>query len=193
VRRRMWGIIAAGCLLQASPVQAREIKITDDRFRPFREYTTGEIRIGNASGLASKQLVGRVDRQTGALTTLLQFEIAYLGNHKRSYENARNNRAEPLTFKPIRRHAKCHPRNGCVYSEMFLVIIPEAELRQVPGAGYQIKAFARNGPDILVTIPKELIARLFAKIDADRPRTAGVKPATRAGSKPAPARFLPRP
>jgi len=155
-------------MLQASLVQASPIKVNDDRFRPFREYTTGEIRIGNASGLASKQLVGRVDRRTGALTTLLQFEIAYLGTHKRTYENARNNRAEPLRLNSVQRNAKCHPRNGCVYSEKFLIIIPEAELRRAPATGYQIKAFARNGPDILVTISKELIARLFAKIDGDR-------------------------
>jgi hypothetical protein len=168
MRHWMRGLIGATCLLQASLVHASQIKISDDRFRPFREYTTGEIKTGNASGLASKQLVGRVDRRTGALTTLLQFQIAYLGNHKRSYESARNNRAEPLRLNSVQRNAKCHPRSGCVYSEMFLVIIPEAQLRQAPAAGYQIKAFARNGPDLLVTIPKELIAGLFAKMDADR-------------------------
>jgi hypothetical protein len=168
VRHRIWGILAAGCVLQASLVQAGQIKINDDRFRPFREYTTGEIRAGNGNGLGSQQLVGRVDRKTGALTTLLQVQIAYLGNHKRSYENARNARAEPLRLNSIQRHAKCRPKNGCVYSEIFLVIIPEAELRQSARAGYQVKAFARNGPDILVTIPKELITSLFAKIDADR-------------------------
>jgi hypothetical protein len=164
----MWGLIAACCLLQASLVQAGQIKVNDDRFRPFREYTTGEIRTGNASALARNQLIGRIDRKSGALTTLLQVEIAYLGTHKRAYENARNSRAEPLRLNSVQRHAKCHPRNGCVYSEVFLVIIPEIELRQAARAGYQVKAFARNGPDVLITIPKELIASLFAKIDADR-------------------------
>jgi hypothetical protein len=186
VRRRMWVVIAACLLLQAcaSPaqqlVQASQIRVNDDQFRPFREYTTGEIRTGNALGLGSKQLVGRVDRQTGALTTLLQFEIAYLGDHKRFYENARNERAEPLPLNAVHRNAKCHPRNGCVYSEIFLVVIPEAELRQAPPAGYQIKAFARNGPDVLVTIPKEHIVSLFAKIDADRPQNASWMPVPRA-------------
>jgi hypothetical protein len=167
VRQWMWGLIAASCVLQASLVHAGP-KVNDDRFRPFREYTTDEIRTGNALGRASKQLVGRVDRQTGALTTLLQFEIAYLGNRKRSYENARNNRAQPLRLNSVQRNAKCHPRNGCVYSEIFLIIIPEAELRQAPAMGYQVKVIARNGPDVLVTIPKQLITSLFAKIDADR-------------------------
>jgi len=187
VRHRMWRVIAACCVLQAcaSPeqqfAQASAIKANDDQFRPFREYTTGEIRTGNAIGLGSKQLVGRVDRQTGALTTLLQFQIAYTGDHRRSYENARNDRAEPLALNPVQRHSKCHPRNGCVYSEVFLVVIPEAELRQAPAAGYQVKAFARNGPDVLVTIPKELIASLFAKIDADRAPGSGGTAGPRVG------------
>jgi hypothetical protein len=184
VRHRMWGAMAAWGLLQAcaSLAHASEIKVNDDQFRPFREYTTAEIKTGTASGLGSKQLVGRIDRQTGALTTLLQFQVAYLGNHKRFYESARNDRAEPLRLNSVQRTAKCHPRNGCVYSETFLVVIPEAELRQAPRAGYQIKAFARNGPDILVTIPKELIVSLFVRIDADRPSTATTKPGRRAGS-----------
>ena len=170
MRHRLWGLIVACCLYQACPslVHATPIKVNDDRFRPFREYTTGEIRTGNGNGLGSQQLVGRIDRRTGALTTLLQVQIAYLGTHKRSYENARNNRAEPLRLNSVQRHAKCHPKNGCVYSETFLVIVPETELRQAPGAGYQVKAFARNGPEILISIPKEHIASLFARIDADR-------------------------
>jgi hypothetical protein len=184
VRHRMWGVVAAWCLLQASAslAHAGDIKVNDDRFRPFREYTTGEIRTSTAVGLGSKQLVGRSDRQTGALTTLLQFQIAYLSNHKRSYETARNDRAQPLPLKSVQRNAKCHPRNGCVYSEIFLILIPEADLRQAPVGGYHVKAFARNGPDVLVTIPKEVIVSLFARIDADRPPAARAKPAPRAGS-----------
>ena len=48
------------------------------------------------------------------------------------------------------------------------VEIPEAELRQAPPQGYQLKLFARNGPDALVTVPKSSIGRLLERIDGER-------------------------
>ncbi len=173
------GIVAGMALLPsgcATPEQqiaaASQIRTIDDNFRPFREYSTGTIKSGNALGVGAKQLVGRVDRSTGALTTIVQFEIVYEGDNKRHYEHARNARAEVLQFTKVPRNAKCQPRKGCIYDELFLVVVPEAELRAAATTGYHIKAFARNGPDVLVNIPKELIVNLFAQIDKDRTRAA---------------------
>lgn len=181
-------ILPTGC---ATPEQqiaaASQIRTTDDTFRPFKEYTTGAIRSANASGVGAKQLVGRIDRKSGALTTLVQFEIVYQGDHKRHYEHARNARAEALQFTKVPRNAKCQPQKGCTYDELFLVVIPEAELRAAAAGGYQIKAFAKNGPDVLVDVPKELIVNLFAQIDADRSGQSaggGKPPATSASVRP---------
>lgn len=184
--RSGWGGVASAVLSSmlatacATPEQqiakASEIKTTDDSFRPFKEYSTGPIKSGNALGLGAKQLVGRVDRKTGALTMALQFEIVYVAGNKRRYDQARNARAEPLAFHSVPRRADCPRHKDCTYDELFVVTIPEAELRAAPAEGYQIKAFAKNGPDVLVSIPKPLIVSLFAQIDRDRaapaPQTA---------------------
>lgn len=169
----------SGCATSDQQIaKASEIKTTDDSFRPFKEYSTGLIKSGNALGVGAKQLVGRVDRKTGALTMVLQFQIVYVAGNKRRYEQARNVRAEPLAFHTVPRRADCPRNKDCTYDELFLVTIPEAELRTASAEGYQVKAFAKNGPDVLVSIPKLLIANLFAQIDAER----GV-----AGGAPAPS------
>lgn len=147
---------------------AGDIRVTDDSFRPFKEYATAPIKSGNALGIGMKQLVGRVDRKSGALTTLLQFEIVYNSDNKRRYEQVRNARAEPLALQKVPRKATCTRGGDCTYDELLLVTIPEAELRAAPAEGYMVKAFAKAGPDILVSIPKPLIESLFAAIDKDR-------------------------
>lgn len=158
-----------GCATTEQQIAAAsEIKTTDDSFRPFKEYSTGPIRSGNSLGVGAKQLVGRVDRKTGALTLVLQFQIVYVAANKRRYEQARNARAEPLAFHTVPQRAQCPRNKDCTYDELFLVTIPEAELRAAAADGYQVKAFAKNGPDLLVSIPKPLISSLFARIDADR-------------------------
>ncbi len=176
----------AGCAGQQQQIEAASaIKLTDDGFRPFREYSTGPITSGNAVGIGRKQLVGRVDRKTGAATFALQFEIAYNASNKRRYDSARNARAEPLPFHAVPRKAECDRRSGtCTYDELFVVTIPEADLRAAPAEGYQVKAFAKAGPDALISVPKPLIASLLARIDADR---GGAAPAAASTPAPVPA------
>ncbi len=175
-----------GCATSEQQIaKASEIKTTDDSFRPFKEYSTGPIKSGNVLGVGAKQLVGRVDRKSGALTMVLQFQIVYVAGNKRRYEQARNVRAEPLAFNTVPRRADCPRNKDCTYDELFLVTIPEAELRAASAEGYQVKAFAKNGPDILVSIPKPLITNLFAQIDADRGAAGGVpSPAAAVAARP---------
>jgi hypothetical protein len=72
---------------------------------------------------------------------------------------------------------RCRTGSSCPYGERFSVEIPEAELRQAAAPGYQLKLFARNGPDALVTIPKAAIVRLLERIDRERDPPAEAKPA----------------
>jgi len=51
-----------------------------------------------------------------------------------------------------------------------LIEIPQTELRQAPPAGYQLKVFARDGSDVLVTIPQAAIEKLLAKLDKRTPK-----------------------
>lgn len=163
----------AGCVSAEQQIErASAIKIIDDPFRPYREYQSGEMIAGNQTGLGSKQLIGRVDKKTGAVTLLVEFYIVYRDSHRRLYEIARNNRGEQLPLSTIQRQGQCRYGNECPYSDYFTVVVPEAELRAAPAEGYLFKAFARNGPDLLVSIPRPLIANVLAKVDADRAGTA---------------------
>jgi len=96
-------IVMAACASPQAQIEtASAIKALDDPFRPYREYSTGKIQGGNplgpgiGSGINEKQLAARVDRKTGAVATFLEFEIAYTGAIRRSYERATNIRAETL-------------------------------------------------------------------------------------------------
>ncbi len=173
--------MAACCLLQAGALAAQQaaapgqVQVRDDQFRPYREYTTGRIRAGTYPNLLAVELSGRIDRTSGALTTLISVEFAYLSDHKRNYESARDSRAQPLRFTRLASHGRCPPGAKCAFTEVFTVDIPDAELRQAPAAGYQLKVFARKGGDALVTIPKAQIVGLLARIDADRGARAKTK------------------
>ena len=181
--RRWWGVgtvLAACSMLQACAApQSGPIQVRDDQFRPYREYTTGRVRTGTYPNLANLELNGRIDRQSGALTTQLNVELAYLSGHKRGYDTARNSHAQSLRFTRLASHGRCRAGSSCVYTEVFTVDIPEMELRQAAPEGYHLKVFARHGPDAQFIIPKVQIAALFAGLDADRvasPKTASQKP-----------------
>ncbi|MBX9592596.1 MAG: hypothetical protein K2X43_25185 [Hyphomonadaceae bacterium] len=166
---------AAACwMLQACAAAAQQaahpgqIQVRDDKFQPYREYTTGRVRAGAHPNLLALELNGRIDRRSGALTTLLSVEFAYMSGYKRGYETARNSRAEVLHLTKLSSSGRCPSGSMCAYGEVFTVEIPEAELRQAAPEGYQLKVFARTGPAAVVTIPKAQIAALLARIDADR-------------------------
>ena len=97
--RRASGL-AAACLLilvgAAARAQTSEIQDRDDPFRPYREYSTGQIRAGGYPNLLELRLSGRIDRASGRLTTLLEVEFAYMSEHKRGYEGGRATAAPRL-------------------------------------------------------------------------------------------------
>jgi hypothetical protein len=51
-----------------------------------------------------------------------------------------------------------------------MIGIPEAELRRAPPSGYQLKVFARDGSDVLITIPQAAIEKLLAKLHKPTPK-----------------------
>jgi len=169
--------LATGCTTTAEQIEKQsQIRTIDDRFKPYREYASTEVASVNVLGVGAKNLVARVDRKTGAATMLLQFQIQYKDTHRRLYETARNDRAELLPLTSVQRQGQCRFGNECPYLELFTVQIPEADLRAAAAEGYRVKVFARNGPEILIGIPKMVISNLLAQVDADR-----------AGRTPAPA------
>ena len=164
-------LTASACASQQDKIDvASQIVKTDDQFLPYREYTSGALRSSTANGLDGSILVARIDRKTGALSTAVQYVSVYTHDGKYNYQSARNSRAEQLKLSVIsRRSGHCSRKDGtCTHDEVLHIDIPEDALRQAPAEGYQVKLFARLGPDALITIPKQMIVSLFAKIDADR-------------------------
>jgi hypothetical protein len=162
-------LAVAGCASMDQKVaQASQVQAADDPFKPHREYATGEVASGNSLGLGAKKLIAQVDKKSGAATFLLRFQIVYTSGHPRHYDSARNNRAEQLALRTIQRQGQCRIGNDCPYGDLFEVVLPEAHLRSAGPGGYPIKVFARNGPEIVIDIPQQMISALLARVDADR-------------------------
>ena len=172
-------VALSGCASQEQKLAAAsQIKLTDDQFLPYRRYTTGSISsppiaVGTA-GLSDKELIAQVDRKTGAVNVGLQFQIQYTSVLRRTYETARNTRAQTLPLKAVTRHSSdCSRKSGtCSFFEVLIVELPEAELRACGPAGYPVKVFAHVGRDVEIDIPKSLIVALFTEIDAGEKRVA---------------------
>lgn len=158
----------AGCATtEQQTAAAVNGRILDDKFRPYREFQTGEIRVANTVGTGAKRLVARVDRKTGKATWILSFVIAYDGTG-RHYREARNARAEPLQVRTVAHKSSNCMSGPCHHFETVEIDIPEAELRQAPAAGYQLKLLAKSGPDALIEVAKPVIDSLAAQVEADR-------------------------
>jgi hypothetical protein len=140
----------------------------DDTFRPYRELESGVLRLSVSPGHMMIRLIAQIDRKTGVSTTLVKVQHSYLGQHRSNYESARNSKAEPLKFSVVARYGNCHARKDCPIDELYLVELPEAELRGSGAQGYPFKVFPRVGHDILVTVPHDMIKNLLTLLDADR-------------------------
>jgi hypothetical protein len=162
-------LLCACATVEQQTAAAVHGRILDDKFRPYKEFQTGEIHVTTPVGTGAKQLIARVDRKTARATYILVFHIAYPGNHRRTYSNARNDRAEALKVTPIARNsAGCRSTYGCNFDELVEIQIPEADLRQAPAAGYQLKLLPVLGPDALIVVAKHVIESLLAKVDGGR-------------------------
>ncbi len=142
----------------------------DDQFRPYREVETAAFRFPVQPGNITMRLVAQIDRASGAAAVLVKIHHHYLGQHRHTYETARNNRAEQLKLTVVARYGNCHVKTNCPLDELYIVEIAEADLRASHKTGYPFKVFPRVGTDILVLVPPEMIASLFGLVDLDRSR-----------------------
>jgi hypothetical protein len=168
VRRGVQAILLVLCLGACVPTPPTTALTKDDPFRPYREIETGVFRYGNHPGVMAIKLVAQVDRKSGQTVTLLKVHHSYTGQHRHNYESARNAKAEPLKFTSVARYGNCQVRTNCPIDEMYMVDIPEADLKSAGPKGYPFKVFPRTGPDVVITVPPEMITSLFALLEADR-------------------------
>jgi hypothetical protein len=157
--------VLSACAINPPPT---ELRTRDDQFSPYREIASGQLRSGTGDSRELMQLIGRIDRKTAVVSTMVQITHVYRASMRLVFETARNVRAEPLRLAQLGRTSDCSPKIGCIYTEVYTIDIPESELRQAPATGYQFKIFARIGGERLMTIPKSLTTDLLQKIDADR-------------------------
>ena len=178
-----------GCVSQQQQIEAAsQIRVTDDQFQPFKEYSTGKLWSFDTKFFSEVTLGARLDRKTGALSTILEFLVSYNTDARYNYKVARNNKAELLKLSALQRrsHNCIRKEDTCDHKEILQVEIPESDLRQAPSEGYAVKLFPAVGPAQLVTVPKQLIVSLLAKVDADRggPAAQAPAPQTKPETKP---------
>lgn len=165
--------LAACASTQEKIAETAAVRVQDDSFLPYREFTTGVLQGGDSltwtQGLSQKLLAARVDRKTGAAEFFLQFNLVYVNDAKRGYESVRNAKAQLLKLVSIKsRKSRCSRKSdSCIVNETLQIFLPEQDLRQVTQGGYPVKLFARSGPHVQIDIPKAWIDSILAKVDAD--------------------------
>ncbi len=155
-------VFVAGC--SAAP-PAAEIREKDDPFSPAKTMATGFVRVPSPVAVVGLQLVAEVDKKTGDAKAIARVQLLYNDAHGRKYETARNDRAEALPLVTQAAKGRCALGNQCPHEEIVAVTLPLADLRRVSGDGYRFKLFARIGPDVLVTVPRDLAANIVASVD----------------------------
>jgi hypothetical protein len=157
-------VLVSACAMQP-PTNA---VVRNDQFKPYREIETAPYRVGVQPGVITMRLGAQIDRQSGAVTTFVKIHHHYLGQHRHNYETARNSRAEALKLTVVARYGSCNVRTNCPLDELYGVEVPEADLRAARTTGYAFKVFPRVGPDVLVTVPAEMLTSMLGLLDTDR-------------------------
>jgi hypothetical protein len=173
----LMSVIVAVSAVACTPTPPTAALSRDDPFRPHREIETDVFRYPTNPGIIAMRLSAEIDRKSAQTTTLLKVHHSYTGRHRNNYESARNAKAELLKLTVVRRYGDCHAKPSCPIEEMYKVEIPEADLRAASATGYALKVFPHTGPDMLITIPREMIASLTALLDKDRGAVAAAHPA----------------
>ncbi len=155
----------------AAGTSAPEIALHDDIFRPYREYSAGRRVVYGYRNILAAELIARVDRKSGAATTLVRVRFEYWGGRMRRYESARSAQAEALALETLSRNRSCGD-GDCHYQDLLSVEIPQDELRRAAADGYRLKVFARNGDGATITIAKADIDQLLATLDKIAPQAA---------------------
>lgn len=158
-------LAACGAGASIDSPEAQVVRAKNDPFLPYYEFVGAELRHKEATFTHSLRLVAHKDRKTGALATYAQVEIEYNSDTTHHYEQARNEQAEPLKMRKVDAlGGACRKAGGCKHKEVFMVDLPEAELRAARKTGYKIKLFARTGYDAYFPIPWQLVDALYKQI-----------------------------
>lgn len=126
---------------------------------------TGFVRVPSTAAVVGLQLVAEVDKASKDAKAIARVQVLYNDGHSRKYEVARNDRAEQLPLVTQATKGRCSLGSQCPHEEILAVTLPMADLRKMTGEGYRFKLFARIGPDVLVTVPRDLVTNIVASVD----------------------------
>lgn len=167
IRGSLAAVLAVALAACASPANVPQLR--DDQFLPYREVSTPVVQGVGSTERTSMGLIGRRDRASRAVSTHALVGVSYFAREGRRYEQARSSQAEALPMRRIKHDgAACRRKEGCHHVEVFLVDVPEPELRKAQAArtGYPIKLFTRAGQATLFPLTSEQVATLFSLLEA---------------------------
>ena len=156
-----------------------QLAVRDDTFLPYREITTGRTSIVHATSVISTELLGRVDRESGAVVTLLDVEITYFTTHMAGFREARSANALSLATRSGYRHRSCS-KGDCTFKEGLTVTIPRAELEAAGPQGYNIKLFSPAFESPIIVVQKSHIDQLLKAIAQEGPSAGSPRPEKKA-------------
>jgi|GEM_PF-7104275 len=164
-------LAVAGCTLPKrnavlASLSADKIQASDDPFQPFLEYDTPAEKLFSGPYGIALFLSGRKDRKSAKITVIVKVSVVYTAMQGAKFNSARDRRARALHVTKVSRHIRCRGNKDCVLDEYFDVTIPVDYLQQAGADGYHIKCFAKAGSPLQLTIPKQTIDALFARLKA---------------------------
>lgn len=175
MRARFTGLVLLGLLGGCSLAPpAADIREKDDPFSPSKQMATGFVRVPSPAATIGLQVVAEVDRVSGVAQAVARVQLLYLDGRSRHYEVARNERAEQLPLAVQARKGRCGIGSQCPHEEIVSVTLPLADMRRVGAEGYRFKLFPKIGPDVLVTVPRDMVVNIVGSVDgAGRSKRGG--------------------
>lgn len=164
--------MAASLGLGRTQTDPSDPTIERDQFSPVIKVVAkgGERSEGSDSQIYG--LYGAIDKKSGATTTYVQWGEVYGSTDWRFYVRASNDKAQPLSMKEVQRNVgRCFSTGRCVYTEVYNIMIPAADLKSGATEGASFKLYAKNGEQRIVKLPAELISKFNEKMaEAQRDR-----------------------
>lgn len=155
---------------QAARLSPREVRVTDDPFRPTIAFAVlPPITFAlpqDRSTFVDVVLTGGITRATREATFLATIKVEYLAASWAFFEEIRGEGGRPLTFVGARRNVRCLT-GGCIYTEEFAAGLSASDVRRSAENGTPIvfKVFSRNGSEFPVTIPAAFSRMLLARME----------------------------
>lgn len=150
--------------------------IKNDSYSPTIQVKTDEAERGAPGygrGTEAWALIAKIDKQTGAVVSYVQWLEVYWDKEWRFFSRASTNKGQSLSFDTVDRSVSKCSSSGCIYSETYNIMMPAAELRSGAKDGINFKIYSKTGAERVISIPAEIVAQFNEKVvEAQKMRKA---------------------